>query len=131
MGFSLTLGSSKISCRYNDYQGHYILFIISASLTCIGYTFLFSLIKKCNILSYIGKRTIPILVVHKMPLVVFQTYLEPISYYLKNGNTISQLLCSILITILSIICSLIAFNIINKFLPIVYGNDKQQKTLEP
>lgn len=129
--FSLTLGSSKISCRYNDYQGHYILFIISASLTCIGYTFLFSLIKKCNILSYIGKRTIPILVVHKMPLVVFQTYLEPISYYLKNGNTISQLLCSILITILSIICSLIAFNIINKFLPIVYGNDKQQKTLEP
>lgn len=124
VGFSLTLGSSKISCRYNDYQGQYLLFITSASLTCIGYTFMFQLINKCNILSYLGKHTIPILVAHKMPLVVFQTYFGPISYYLKNGNTISQLLCSILITVLSIICSLIAFHIINKFLPIIYGNDR-------
>ncbi len=129
VSFSLTLGSSKISCRYNDYQGHYLLFIISASLTCIGYTFMFSFIKKCNPLSYIGKHTIPILVFHKMPLVVFQTYFGPVSYYLKNGNTITQLLCSILITILSIICSLIAFYIINKFLPIVYGNDRVKKVV--
>lgn len=129
VGFSLSLGNSKISCRYNDYQENYLLFIISASLTCIGYTFIFSLLKKCNILSYIGKHTVPILVVHKMPLVVFQTYFGPISYYLKNGNTLSQLLCSVFITILSLICSLIAFHIINKFLPIAYGNDKQEKTL--
>ena len=127
VGFSLTLGSSKISCRYNDYNGEYLLFIISASLTCIGYTLIFQNFNKCNILSYIGKHTIPILVVHKMPLVVFQTYLGPISYYLKNGNTITQLSISILITVLSIICSLIAFYIINKFLPIIYGNDRVKK----
>lgn len=126
VGFYLTLGTSKISCRYNDYQGNYLLFIITASFTCVGYTFLFSLIKKCNVLSYLGKRTIPILVVHKMPLVVFQTYFGIISYYLKNGNTILQLICSIFITVLAIICSLIAFYIINYFFPIFYGNERKR-----
>lgn len=123
IGFIIQTYNGRISARYNDYENSYLIFVSSATFTCIGYCYLFSLIKKCNILSYLGKHTIPVLVTHKMPLVFFQTYFGVITYYLKNGNSILQFSCAIFISVLSIILSIIVYKIINKYFPILYGND--------
>ncbi|MCI9247454.1 MAG: acyltransferase family protein [Clostridia bacterium] len=124
LGFIIHLFNGRISCMNNDYKNSYMIFILSATFSLIGYSYLFSFFKKCNILSYLGKHTIPILVVHKMPLVVFQSKLGIISTYLKTGNIFVQLSLALLMAISSILLSLLAYKIVSKFLPILYGETK-------
>lgn len=124
-GFIIHLFNGRISCMNNDYKNNYLIFILSASFTVIGYSYLFSLIKKCPPLSYLGKHTIPILVVHKMPLVVFQSKFGIISTYLKEGNIFCQISLSLIMAICSILLSILAYKVICRFMPIVYGEDKK------
>ena len=125
LGFIIHLCNGRISCMNNDYKNSYLIFILSATFSLIGYCYLFSLFKKCHILSYLGKHTIPILVVHKMPLVLFQSKLGIISTWLKTGNILVQFTLALLIAVTSIVLSLIAYQIISKFLPILYGESKK------
>lgn len=125
LGFIIHLFNGRISCMNNDYKSSYLIFILSATFSLIGYCYLFSFFKKCNILSYLGKHTIPILVVHKMPLVVFQSKLGIISTYLKTGNTLIQFSLALLMAIAAIVLSLFAYKVINRFLPILYGESKK------
>lgn len=125
LGFVIHLFNGRISCMNNNYQNSYIIFILSATFSLIGYCYLFSFFEKCSILSYLGKHTIPILVVHKMPLVVFQSKLGVISTYLKTGNILAQLSLALLMSIASIFLSLLAYQVISRFLPILYGEDKK------
>lgn len=127
LGFVIHLFNGRISCMNNNYQNSYIIFILSATFSLIGYCYLFSFFEKCKILSYLGKHTIPILVVHKMPLVVFQSKLGIISTYLKTGNIFVQLSLALLMAITSIALSLLAYKIVSKFLPILYGESKKAK----
>ncbi len=127
VGFIIHLSNGRISCMNNDYKNSYLIFILSASFTIIGYSNLFSLTKKCLPLSYIGKHTIPILVVHKMPLVVFQSKLGIISIYLKQGNIFYQISLSLIMAVCSILLSILAYKTIVKFLPIIYGENKKIK----
>lgn len=127
VGFIIHLFNGRISCMNNDYKNSYMIFIASATFTTIGYCYLFSLIKKCTVLSYLGKHTIPILVVHKMPLVVFQSKLGIISTYLKQGNILWQISLSLIMAICSIILSIIVYKVISRFLPIMYGEDRKNK----
>lgn len=126
-GFILHLFNGRISCMNNNYQNSYIIFILSASFSLIGYCYLFSFFTKCKVLSYLGKHTIPILVAHKMPLVVFQSKLGIISTYLKTGNLLVQLSLALLMAIVSIALSLLAYKVVSKFLPILYGEAKKLK----
>ena len=125
-GFAIHLFNGRISCMNNDYKNSYIIFILSASFSLIGYCYLFSLLKKCSLLSYLGKHTIPILVAHKMPLVVFQSKLGIISTCLKNGNSFLQFSLALLMAICSIALSILAYKIVSKFLPILYGENKHK-----
>lgn len=124
IGFIIHLFNGRISCMNNNYKNSYLIFILSATFTSIGYTYLFSLIKKCRVLSYLGKHTIPILVVHKMPLVIFQSKLGIISTYLKQGNLFYQISLSLVMAIASIIVSILIYKVISRFLPIMYGEEK-------
>lgn len=126
-GFIIHLFNDRISCMNNNYQNSYIIFILSASFSLIGYCYLFSFFTKCKVLSYLGKHTIPILVAHKMPLVVFQSKLGIISTYLKTGNLLVQLSLALLMAIVSIALSLLAYKVVSKFLPILYGEAKKLK----
>lgn len=126
-GFVIHLFNGRISCMNNNYQNSYIIFILSATFSLIGYCYLFSFFEKCKILSYLGKHTLPILVVHKMPLVVFQSKLGIISTYLKTGNIFVQLSLALLMAMTAIALSLLAYKIVSKFLPILYGESKKAK----
>lgn len=124
LGFMIHLFNGRISCMNNDYKNSYWIFIIAAIFSLIGYCYLFSFFQKCKILSYLGKHTIPILVIHKMPLVVFQSKLGIISTYLKTGNIAVQFSLALLMAIASIALSLLAYKIVSKFLPVLYGETK-------
>ena len=60
-----------------------------------------------------------------MPLVVFQSKLGIISTYLKTGNTLIQFSLALLMAIAAIVLSLFAYKVINRFLPILYGERKK------
>lgn len=124
LGFMIHLSNGRISCMNNDYKNSYFIFIASATFSLIGYCYLFSFFKKCNLLSYLGKHTIPILVIHKMPLVVFQSKLGIISTYLKTGTVPIQIALALLMATFSIFLSLLVYHIISKFFPIIYGETK-------
>lgn len=125
LGFVIHLFNGRISCMNNNYQNSYIIFILSATFSLIGYCYLFSFFKKCSMLSYLGKHTIPILVIHKMPLVVFQSKLGVISTCLKTGNIFVQFILALLMAIIVILLSLLSYKIIIRFLPILYGETKK------
>lgn len=127
LGFIVHLFNGRISCMNNDYKSSYIIFILSAAFSLIGYCYLFSFFKKSKILSYLGNHSIPILVVHKMPLIVFQSKLGIISTYLKIGNILVQLSLALLMAIVATLLSLLAYKIVSKFFPILYGEAKKLK----
>lgn len=129
IGFILQLFNGRISCMNNNYANSYLIFIISATFTCIGYMHLFKLInkKECKIIKYLGRHTIPILVMHKMPLVFFQSKIKFINAFLTKGNTPTQLITSLIICIISIALSIIAYKITYKYCPFIYGEAKKNK----
>lgn len=70
-------GNSTIMYLSNNYR-NVPLFFISAILTIMGFCILSILISRCNLkiitapLVYVGKRTLPILLMHKFPILFFQ-----------------------------------------------------------
>lgn len=125
-GFVIHNYNGRISCMNNNYDNSYITLIFAASLTCIGYLLLFRRFDTGKLMSYIGVNTLPILVFHKMPLVVFQSKLGMLSTMLKTGPAPAELGLAILFVILSIISSLIAYEVAMRICPVIYGETKRK-----
>lgn len=118
--------NTNVMYMHNEY-GNYFIFIISAFFSVIGYTFLISKIHYNKVLDYAGKRTMAILIFHKIFVLVFQTKITPISNLLKTGNVIEQIVCSIIVVIISIVLSLIIEIVVNKICPWMLGNIKKER----
>ena len=129
IGFIVHNYNGRISCMNNNYDQSYVTFIIAATLTGLGYLLLFRRFNMGKIFSYIGINTLPILVFHKMPLVVFQSSLGPVSEMLQAGPAFAELVLALIFVALSIICSLIAYQIMIRICPIIYGETKRKPWL--
>jgi len=125
-GFIVHNYNGRISCMNNNYDNSYLTFMIAATFTCIGYLLLFRRFNTGRLMSYIGMNTLPILVFHKMPLVVFQSSLGELSVLLKTGPALTELSLAVLFVILSIASSLIAYEVIMRICPIIYGETKRK-----
>ncbi len=112
---------------YIDYiYGNYFLmfmsgFSISVLIIIISYR-----IKTSNILEYIGKNTMTILIFHKLIIVLFQSKLGKISEMLLMSNFIVEILIAIAIAIISIIFSLGIGKGIRMLAPILIGENKEK-----
>jgi len=106
----------------NNYYGNYILFIISSFSSIIGYTLLIKQLPNNKIVSYIGKSTMAILVMHKFPILVFQTIFASTANILVNGGAALALFVSIIVSIISIVMCIMAQRVINKINPKILGN---------
>lgn len=96
-----------------DFYGNPFLFVVVACLfsgVIISYSLV---IGKTNVLNYIGKHTLSILVLHKFPIMFFQTILPYTKNTINEGNVIVIIICAIL----SISMSLCAELIINQIVP--------------
>jgi len=99
--------------------------LLSGIFLSISILIISKLINKNNILEYIGKNTMSILIFHKIVLLIFQSKLGFISKKLINSNILIELLISIVCVIISIILSLIIAAIIRKFIPQLIGEKKE------
>ena len=121
LGFVAHLFNGKISCMNNNYDEHFIPFVIAATCTSLGILSLFSHFKPQKFLAYLGVHTIPFLVMHKMPIVLFQTKVPYISQALRAGTWPVQLAASIFVVAATIGLCLLVYKITVKKLPWIYG----------
>lgn len=87
---------------------------VSIALISIG-------IEHCRCLEYIGKNTTGILVMHKFPILLFQT-IGPFEEILQRYDSAVGLLCGgIPVSLFSIIMCLLVNEIIKKYFPFLFG----------
>ncbi len=125
LGGVISSFNPRISCMMNSYH-NYFIFIIASCCSLVGYLLLFMFIKESRVLKYLGNVTIPILTVHKMPIVFMQAYLGVISKRLKTGLVFEQLLYGLIFSFIAILVSIIFYKVVNRYFPFVYGNSKKK-----
>ena len=97
--------------------GRILIFYLSAFMSVLGFTLLCFFIPKLKVISYIGSNTMPILLMHKFPVVFFHTLCPFISERLADKS----LFWSAIAALLSIgLCLLVALPI-HKIAPFVLG----------
>lgn len=115
--------NKKVSYMSYDYSNFTLALLSGLCLSIITF-YVSYLISKNKLLEYIGRNTMGILIFHKIILVLFQSKLGIISNLLKNSNVFVELALSFCITIIAIICSLLANKVIKMTLPILIGEKR-------
>lgn len=96
-------------------------FIVTALCGSLGVCFLSMGIGNCKILEYTGKHTLAILVMHKFPILLFQT-VAPFSVWLTQHDTWIGIISNILVALIALILCLVVELFINRFLPFLLGD---------
>jgi len=91
-------------------------------LRIAGYISLAKLIDHNHILEYIGRHTLVILVLHKLPILVFQTVIPFTKQPLRNNN----LFVAVVVCFIAITSCLIAEVIIDKIMPWALGHKQKE-----
>lgn len=102
-----------------------ILFYISAFLTIIGYVMIVQFIK-CKCLVYVGQNTLPILLMHKFPIILLQLILAK---FIAKSSLIGVCI-TFVIAVLACVMSLFAGEIIKHIFPFMLGT-KKKKRMKP
>ena len=116
-----------MNCRVNYFLSSYgkiTVFYVSAFLSVTGVYMIFQRVSP-RILSFIGKNTMPILLMHKFPIVFFQIALSPL--FQKTG--ILHTLTAILISIASCAMCIAVGKVLEKFAPIMIGKRNKSNVL--
>lgn len=96
-------------------------FAITALLGSFGVCFLSMGIRQCHVLEYVGQNTLPILLMHKFPVLFFQT-LGPLAAIIVNTDSLPGIAVSCGIALLvTILCLLVAWGI-QRFVPFLLGD---------
>lgn len=115
-GFSALKLNVLVGYQSSEY-GRILIFYLSAFMSVLGFTLLCFFIPKLKVISYIGSNTMPILLMHKFPVVFFHTLCPFISERLADKS----LFWSAIAALLSIgLCLLVALPI-HKIAPFVLG----------
>lgn len=115
-GFSALKLNVLVGYQSSEY-GRILIFYLSAFMSVLGFTLLCFFIPKLKVISYIGSNTMPILLMHKFPVVFFHTLCPFISERLTDKS----LFWSAIAALLSIgLCLLVALPI-HKIAPFVLG----------
>ena len=112
-----------MNCRVNYFLSSYgkiTVFYGSAFLSVTGIFMIFKRVSS-RILSFIGKNTLPILLMHKFPIVFFQIALSPL--FEKTG--ILHTLTAILVSFASCAMCIAAGKILENFAPIMIGKSNK------
>lgn len=108
-----------------------VLFYAIAAVGCIGLFCASVSIQQAKWLEIIGRKTMPILVMHKFPVVFFQV-IAPCSVWLKRADTLAGVFVAVLVSALSIALCMAVGHVIERFCPILLGvsqKDSMTKTV--
>ena len=107
----------------------YLLYIIGA-LCGIAMTVIVSnLIENSRVLSYIGENSMKILLMHKFPILFFQSIFPPTKKLLLSENTMVYCLCIAFVVAITIVGCLLMGNVIEKVFPIMVGKTKNRNRI--
>ena len=117
--FSKINGVAEV--RSSNYGKYPILFVITAC-AMTGFVVLISYKIGGNfILEKLGQSSLPILLMHKFPILFFQSVLPKTKFLLEKPDTIDGFLCSFVVTCVSIEICYMGKNIIRSVMPIIIG----------
>lgn len=102
----------------------YSLFYIAAILQSSGLIAAISTVKSNSILARIGRNTMPILVMHKFPVVLFQIILS--NAVLLEANATENPVIALIIAVVAIVMSLFVGSLLDISVPWVFGSSGKQ-----
>lgn len=112
-------------CPQVDYASDYFpnipLFLLTSVLGSFGVCFLSMGIGKCKVFEYAGRKTLAILVMHKFPILLFQT-VGPLKSLLAQHNTPLGIISAVLISLLAIAMCIAVDWIIVRIFPFILGD---------
>ena len=98
-----------------------IAFVITSVSGCFGICLVSMAIEKCKIVEYVGKQTLAILVMHKFPVLLFQT-LGPLKEPLTRYDDLVGIGCAVGVSVVAVAICLAAGWFIGRFLPFLFGD---------
>lgn len=108
-GGALSIWNYKLGGRVNyldSYFSNVYLFYLSALLTILGLCFV-ARIYAPRFMKVIGQKTLPILLLHKFPILFFQTIIPWTKQPLRDGNLVVALLVAVMSVLLCLIADFI------------------------
>lgn len=114
--------NGRVSYLVGTYH-NLIVFYAIAALLIAGVASVSHHIGQCNLLEYVGRNTMPILLMHKFPVLFFQC----VCPYIKDRWIERSMPYMILITFLAIVMSCVVGEIIRRILPMMIGENAKRK----
>lgn len=126
LGSALSIWNYRLGGSVNYLDNHFsnvYLFYLSALLMILGLCFL-ARVYAPRFMKTLGKKTLPILLLHKFPILFFQTIFPWTKQPLRDGN----LAVSFLIAVLSVMLCLLADLIFSKLMKTILTHIRKKKT---
>ncbi len=121
IGWLVSTLNGRVAYSIDQYN-NIILFYIASISGIIGYTCLAKLIDHNRVLEFIGQNTMAILVMHKLPIVFFQTVVPVVKTYMAANN----LIVGLSVDAFTIAACLTAAVIIKKLMPWALGEKRYE-----
>lgn len=119
---SIFLYRENITVSCADYRyGIFPIFLFVSISISIFICLLSRKINQCRVLEYIGRNTLGILIFHKLFIVLFQTKIQITADLINHREPSIAILTSIVVTAVTISICLVINQIINKYIPFLYG----------
>ena len=120
-----------------NYGRYPFLFLISATLLTIVITLVAYKIKSNFILETLGRISLPILLMHKFPILFFQSMSPVTKTLLTRPDTVAGAISSLIVTLITFVMCWVATNVIQRFMPVLIGyphtfhTNRQMKSPKP
>lgn len=106
--------------------GRSIFCLIATSILGIIAVVIFSMLaENTRWLQYIGQNTLPILLMHKFPILFFQMIIKPVGRLLEQGDSAAGVVCAVIVGAITVALCLIVNMIIERVFPIAVGKERK------
>lgn len=102
--------------------GNIWIFYLTAGFSAVGIIGLCRIMPQVRLLAYVGRNTMPILLMHKFPVIFFQTVCPYVKDYLANGSVV----WSLIVTRISVAMCCLAGALIQRICPFLLGMSSEK-----
>ncbi len=125
VAFAVAWFSPKVNYSGDTFP-HIPSFLVTALLGGFGTCFAAMAIHRSTVLEYVGKRTLAILLMHKFPVLLFQT-VGPLKTVLAQGETLTGTLAALAVSVIAVALCLAAEWVITRYLPFLFGTPRKKE----
>lgn len=117
-------GNLNIQIKYlAGYYGNVLVYLFSACCGILGISILCMLLKRCRVIQYVGRHSLEIMVMHKFPVLFFQTVFPYTKTWMADTSAVGVIICAVVSAVSIAMCLAVGVGI-NKVFPWVFGESK-------